>query len=117
MPQHVRGDHLRPVRQVHLGARQRPRVGQRLVSKVVVRALPAPRPGSGGGSRRSSPVRRNRLRIFERAQTTCRLPPCVSVRLAAATSVSSPVASMKVTWSRSITRWWLDAMRRSTGRR
>jgi hypothetical protein len=27
MPQHERGDHLRPVRQVHLGARSRPRAG------------------------------------------------------------------------------------------
>jgi len=37
------------------------------------------------------------LRIFGRAQTTCRLPPCAAARLAAPTSALSPAESMKLT--------------------
>ena len=42
MPQHVRGDNLGPVRQVHLGARERPRAGSH--GDQDLRGL---RPGSG----------------------------------------------------------------------
>jgi hypothetical protein len=42
MPQHVRGDNLGPVRQVHLGARERPRAGSH--GDQDLRRL---RPGSG----------------------------------------------------------------------
>jgi hypothetical protein len=49
--------------------------------------------------RRSSPVRRNSVRIFGQVQTTWRVPPFAAARLAVPAIALSPVASMKVTWS------------------